>query len=57
MNVVLFAQNGRVTGKVLNTKNEPLNGVSIKIGGISGGTTTNLEGVFTINLPEGKNMC
>ncbi|MBL0136813.1 MAG: TonB-dependent receptor [Chitinophagaceae bacterium] len=54
MNVVLFAQNGKITGKVLNTKNEPLNGVSIKIGGISGGTTTNLEGVFTINLPEGK---
>lgn len=51
---ILFAQNGKVTGKVLNSKNEPLNGVSVNISGASGGTTTNIEGVFTLNLPAGK---
>jgi hypothetical protein len=50
----VLAQNSiKLTGKVLNEKNEPLSGVSIKIVG-SGGTTTDNEGRFFLNLTSGK---
>lgn len=48
------AQNAKLTGKVVNTKNEPLSSVSIKISGASGGVATDLEGRFTISLAIGK---
>lgn len=51
---VSFAQTGKITGKVLNGKNEPLQGVSIKITGAPGGTTSDVEGRFTLSLPTGK---
>ncbi|MBS1654293.1 MAG: carboxypeptidase regulatory-like domain-containing protein, partial [Bacteroidetes bacterium] len=47
------AQTIKLSGKVLNEKNEPLAGVSIKVTG-DGGTTTDLEGRFTLNLSSGK---
>ncbi|HEY6063093.1 MAG TPA: carboxypeptidase-like regulatory domain-containing protein, partial [Chitinophagaceae bacterium] len=47
------AQSVKLTGKVLNEKNEPLAGVSVKIVG-SGGTTTDMEGRFSLNLIPGK---
>src|SRR5687767_1234814 len=46
--------NGRLTGKVLNTKNDPLPGVSISVEGLSKGTSTDTDGRFTVVLPEGK---
>ncbi len=58
--IVLFsfaavqAQTGKISGKVLNNKNEPLSGVSVKISGAPGGTTTNVEGRFTLNLTAGR---
>lgn len=51
---VSFAQTGKITGKVLNSKNEPLQGVSIKITGAPGGTTTDVEGRFTLSLSTDK---
>lgn len=48
------AQNIKLTGKVLNIKNEPLAGVSVKISGLAGGTVTNLEGGFILTLTAGK---
>ena len=55
LKTISFAQTGRVTGKVLNSKNEPLSSASVKIsGGAVGGTSTNIAGVFTLNLPAGK---
>lgn len=54
LTVTGFAQSGRIAGKVLNAKNEPLSGVSVKITGASGGTSTDLEGRFTLNLSSGK---
>ncbi|WP_367866928.1 TonB-dependent receptor [Pedobacter sp. WC2423] len=39
-----------VTGFVKDEKNQPLPGVSIRIKGISGGTTTDRQGKFTINV-------
>ena len=47
------AQNIRLTGKVLNEKNEPLASVSVKIIN-GGGTTTDIEGRFSLNLISGK---
>ncbi|QEC40898.1 TonB-dependent receptor [Pseudobacter ginsenosidimutans] len=52
--LVSFAQTGKIAGKVLNNKNEPLPGVSVKITGSQGGTTTDVDGLFTLNLQAGK---
>jgi len=49
-----FAQTGKISGKVLNSKNEPVQGVSVKITGAPGGTTTNVEGFFTLTLAADK---
>lgn len=49
----LQAQTMKLTGKVLNEKNEPLAGVSVKITG-GGGTSTDIEGRFTLSLAAGK---
>ncbi len=50
---VAQSQSIKLTGKVLNEKNEPLAGVSVKIAG-GGGTTTDVEGRFSLNLSPGK---
>lgn len=47
------AQSIKLTGKILNEKNEPLAGVSVKIVG-GGGTATDIEGRFSLNLTPGK---
>src|SRR5258705_6746315 len=47
------AQSVKLTGKVLNEKNEPLAAVSVKIVG-GGGTATDIEGRFSLNLTPGK---
>lgn len=44
----------RLSGKVINTKNEPLPGVSVKIVGATGGTTTDIEGRYSLSLSAGK---
>ena len=38
----------------MNAKNEALAGVSVKITGSTGGTTTDIEGRFSLNLSAGK---
>ena len=50
---LIHAQSVKLTGKVLNEKNEPLAGVSVKITG-AGGTSTDGEGRFSLNLTPGK---
>ncbi len=48
-----IAQNSRLSGKVVNDKNEPLSGVSINTNtGI--GTTSDVDGNFALNLLPGK---
>jgi TonB-dependent receptor len=47
------AQTIKLTGKVLNEKNEPIIGASVKITG-SGGTATDVEGRFSLALTPGK---
>jgi outer membrane receptor protein involved in Fe transport len=49
---VLYAQ--KITGKVVNEKNEPVASVSIKIVGAAGGTTTDMDGRFVLNLASAK---
>ena len=51
--LVQAQQSQKLTGKVLNDKNEPLAGVTIKIVG-GGGATTDLEGRFSLSLIPGK---
>src|SRR6266513_5838094 len=48
------AQIVKLSGKILNAKNEALQGISIKITGAAGGTTTDIEGRFSMNLSVGK---
>lgn len=50
----LCAQQIRLTGRVLNEKNEPVAAVSIKIAGATGGTTTDVNGQYTLALQTGK---
>ena len=44
----------KLSGKVVNSKNEPVAGVSVKIIGAAGGTTTDIEGRYSLNLSTGK---
>jgi len=48
------AQTLKLTGKIVNEKNEPLPGVSIKIVGGTGGVSSDIEGRFSLNLSPGK---
>ena len=52
--VLSFAQTGKISGRVLNAKNEPVPGVSVKIVGASGGVSTDVEGRYTLTLTAGK---
>ena len=50
----VIAQTGKISGKVLNEKNEAIAGVSVKIVGAPGGVTTDLEGRYTLTLNTGR---
>ncbi len=47
------ALTAQITGKVVDTSGEPLPLVSIYVQGTSIGTTTNLEGIYQLNLAKG----
>lgn len=46
----------RITGKVLDEKNQPLIGVSVKIKGATTGVSTDVDGAFVINAPENSTL-
>jgi TonB-linked SusC/RagA family outer membrane protein len=46
----------RVSGTVVNDKNEPLSGVSIVLKGSSSGTSTDVNGKFALEVEEGANV-
>ena len=46
----------KISGKILNSKNEPLSGVSVTIEGLSTGTSTDVEGNFTVSVPSAKSL-
>lgn len=49
----LFAQE-LLSGKVVNARNEPVAGASIEVVGSKMGTTSNIEGRYTISLEPGR---
>ena len=52
----VFAQNVSVTGKVTDTDNVPLPGVSVKVSGSAQGTSTDSNGNFTISVPSSASL-
>ena len=52
--LVSFAQNGTLSGLVLNEDNFPLEDVNIKID--NGGTKTNKDGFFTLEIPANTDI-
>jgi TonB-linked SusC/RagA family outer membrane protein len=50
-----FAQDIRkISGKVVDEKNEPLPGVNIQLKGTTTGASTDANGIYTINVPSGN---
>jgi outer membrane receptor protein involved in Fe transport len=45
---------GRVAGKILNEKNEPLSGVAVTVKGSTRGTVSSVDGSYVLVLPAGK---
>lgn len=54
LSVVSYAQGIRLTGKVMNAKNEPLPGATILIDGTSRQVVADVEGKFYLTLEPGK---
>ncbi|UZR93116.1 SusC/RagA family TonB-linked outer membrane protein [Chondrinema litorale] len=53
----VYAQDKTVTGKVISgTDQMPLPGVSVLVKGTSSGTVTNIDGEYTITVPEASNI-
>ena len=55
MTTIAWAQQ-RITGTVTDQKGEALIGVSVKQAGTTNGTTTNINGQFTLSVPQGSNL-
>lgn len=52
--VSVFAQSGKISGKVTDIKGEPLPGVSVKLAGTKTGTVTNIDGGFSLASESSK---
>ncbi len=50
----VYSQTIKLTGKVLNQRNEPVSGASVQIEGTNLGTAADVEGRFMLNLEPGK---
>lgn len=51
-NQALFAQSRTVAGKVVDSQDEPLVGVTIKVGGVAQGGITAADGTFKVQVPS-----
>lgn len=49
-----IAQDRTITGTVISQENEPILGVTVKVRGASGGTTTDANGKYSIRVPQGS---
>ena len=54
ISLVSIGQSIKVSGKVINTKNEPVSGASIIIEELKRTVVANLDGQFNINIEAGK---
>ena len=52
-NVAAFAQNRTVSGKILDNQQQPLIGAAVMISGTTVGTTTDVNGSFSLSVPSG----
>ncbi|WP_316809764.1 TonB-dependent receptor [Pedobacter heparinus] len=53
LSISLYAQLKTITGKVLDEKNNPLPGVTVKVNGVTNaGAITNKDGNYTLQAPE-----
>jgi len=52
--ILSFPQTGKLTGKILNKKNEPVIGATIQIEGSNTGTSSDVDGNFSLSLSVGK---
>ena len=52
--ILSFSQNVKLTGKILNKKNDPIIGATIQIEGSNTGTTSDVDGNFSLSLSVGK---
>jgi TonB-dependent starch-binding outer membrane protein SusC len=50
-----FAQTGGIRGKVVDENNQPLPGVAVSIGGTTIGSTTDVNGIYTITRLQAGN--
>ncbi|MFM2135853.1 MAG: hypothetical protein RL021_1253 [Bacteroidota bacterium] len=46
----------RISGKVTNAQGEPLPFVNVVVRGSATGTTTNVDGTFTLTVPDGRSV-
>ncbi|WP_353329608.1 SusC/RagA family TonB-linked outer membrane protein [Bacteroides sedimenti] len=51
-----YAQNKTVKGKVTDGQNEPLIGVAVRVVGATGGSTTDIEGNFSISVAPNTSL-
>lgn len=51
---VIATQAKKITGTVLDEDNQPMIGVTVRVQGSNIGTTTDLDGKFTLNVSEGS---
>jgi len=52
--ILSFSQNVKLTGKILNKKNDPITGATVHIEGSNTGTTSDIDGNFFLTLSVGK---
>ena len=52
--ILTFAQTVKLTGKILNKRNEPLVGATVQIEGSNTGTSSDVDGNFSLSLSVGK---
>ncbi|MDR0537909.1 MAG: TonB-dependent receptor [Tannerellaceae bacterium] len=52
----LYAQNISIQGKVTDTNNEPLIGVSVQVKGTTIGVVTDIDGNFTLQVPGAQSV-
>jgi TonB-linked SusC/RagA family outer membrane protein len=53
---VSYAQNLAVSGKITDTKGDPLIGVAVTVKGGQGGTSSDINGNFSINVPNANSV-
>lgn len=51
-----FAQQTKVTGKVVDAQNEPVVGATVQVEGTTNGTATNVDGQFTLEVNSGARL-